>query len=344
MSRFLKFFTRSEADRSAESSSTAPSDRKYGCKILDGKENTNAAVDIVFIHGLTGDRTATWTASNGVCWPRDLLPKTVPEARVIMFGYDADVANFWNPASQNTVNDHANALVNGLGMLREKDKTSDRPLIFVVHSLGGLVIQDALLVSRDSVEGYRQKVVKATRAVIFLGTPHCGSTMASWAEFAANIIGVLKPANKKIIAVLNPGSDALAGIQDRFHTMLRRSKDEESFNITLVCFYEELYVAGIGKKVVPDTSAKLSGHLNEGIHANHMDMTKFLDEEDPGYEKVSSQIWRCIQEISNPPKAAAQKPVAKTGMFADGLGGGMFANGIPGMPSGGRNQNLGGQF
>jgi hypothetical protein len=51
---------------------------------------------------------------------------------------------------------------------------------------------------------------------------------------------------------------------------------------------------------VPDTSAKLNGHLSEGIHANHMDMARFEDEEDPGFKKVANQIWRCMQEILKP--------------------------------------------
>lgn len=74
-------------------------------------------------------------------WPRDLLPKKIPRARILTFGYDADVYHFWSkPASENTIKDHGNNLTASLvGLRLENDKTATRPIIFVAHSLGGLV-------------------------------------------------------------------------------------------------------------------------------------------------------------------------------------------------------------
>ena len=44
---------------------------------------------IVAIHGLDGHREASFTAPNGILWLRDLLPKTLPKARILTYGYDA---------------------------------------------------------------------------------------------------------------------------------------------------------------------------------------------------------------------------------------------------------------
>ncbi|KAL8734453.1 MAG: hypothetical protein Q9181_003191 [Wetmoreana brouardii] len=55
------------------------------------------AVDICFVHGLRGGRVATWTSKN-VCWPKDLLPADIPDARILSFGYDAKVVQFWYKA------------------------------------------------------------------------------------------------------------------------------------------------------------------------------------------------------------------------------------------------------
>ncbi|KXH68079.1 hypothetical protein CSAL01_08946 [Colletotrichum salicis] len=52
-----------------------------------------AVVDIVFIHGLKGHREKTWTAEkSSQPWPKALLPSEIPNARVLAYGYDADVA------------------------------------------------------------------------------------------------------------------------------------------------------------------------------------------------------------------------------------------------------------
>lgn len=50
-------------------------------------------------------------------------------------------------------------------------KTGD----FVAHSLGGLLVKEALRRSESSEEAEFKDIVKSTKGVIFLGTPHRGS-------------------------------------------------------------------------------------------------------------------------------------------------------------------------
>lgn len=79
------------------------------------------ARSIVFVHGLTGNARNTWLhQKSGVYWPVDLLSRDVPDARLLAFGYDADVVNFWSPVSQNRVANHALNLLGGLARQREK--------------------------------------------------------------------------------------------------------------------------------------------------------------------------------------------------------------------------------
>lgn len=76
-------------------------------------------VDIVFLHGLNGRPEMTFFDTNTeIYWPVHLLPQDIPNARILSFGYDADVAKFLGPIGQNTLEDHASDLINDLSRIR----------------------------------------------------------------------------------------------------------------------------------------------------------------------------------------------------------------------------------
>jgi hypothetical protein len=79
---------------------------------------------IVFVHGLTGGLSSTWTdKETETFWPKTLLSNDITNARILAFGYDADVAKFWGPISQNNVRQHAVNLNNALCDLRDATRT-----------------------------------------------------------------------------------------------------------------------------------------------------------------------------------------------------------------------------
>src|SRR2546423_3057046 len=82
-------------------------------------------LSIVFVHGLTGNREKTWTHRNGIFWPDALLSENFPRARIMTFGYDADVVRFWTIASSNRLDDHGKSLAYALSTSEDKS-ASDR--------------------------------------------------------------------------------------------------------------------------------------------------------------------------------------------------------------------------
>ena len=200
-------------------------------------------------------------------WPSQLLPNDIDDVRILTFGYDADVVNFWDPASRNKISNHAENLVGALSRDRERAHAEDRKIVFVTHSLGGLVMQNALYLSRESPEAHLRQVEQCTIGICFIGTPHNGSNIAAWASFATKLINVIKPANSDIVGVLKPGSEMLSTIQNSFHGILRKRKDAGS-EIDITCFYEELPMPSIGL-IVPQSSATIPGYSKYSIHANH---------------------------------------------------------------------------
>lgn len=47
-------------------------------------------VDIAAIHGLDGDIRSTWTYKNGTFWLQELLPGSMPGARIFSYGYPSE--------------------------------------------------------------------------------------------------------------------------------------------------------------------------------------------------------------------------------------------------------------
>lgn len=80
--------------------------------LTDVFSSPDPQVDIVFVHGLNGHPEKTWTADNGVFWPRDLLPKHLGDvrARVLTYGYDARVSAFTDGVSKDRIHHHAENL------------------------------------------------------------------------------------------------------------------------------------------------------------------------------------------------------------------------------------------
>ncbi|KAM7190487.1 hypothetical protein V8F33_009470 [Rhypophila sp. PSN 637] len=213
----------------------------------------NGAIDIVFVHGLTGNRDNTWTARDSTePWPRTLLPSVLTTARVLMFGYDAYVAD-WRGVN----------LLSSLASYREHDDTT-------------------LVTSRQRPEQHLQNILHSTCGIIFLGTPHHGAGLARWAELLLRSIGLVKQTNSNIVEVLRRDSEVLARIQDSFYTMIMARSKEGLPLIEITCFYEELLLPGVGFVVLKD-SAILSGYIPIGIHGNHRDMAKFTGLDDPGF-------------------------------------------------------------
>jgi hypothetical protein len=81
----------------------------------------NCNNSLIFMHGLNGHRERTWTASNGVCWPRHLLPQDLPRARILSFGYDSRTHATENLSHQ-TFHGHAITLLQSLSLYRRKTK------------------------------------------------------------------------------------------------------------------------------------------------------------------------------------------------------------------------------
>lgn len=92
--------------------------------------------DIVFVHGLTGDAFSTWTKGQ-ICWPKHLLPKHLPDSRVMTWGYDANVETLTSTASRNSLFGHTDNLIEDLSRERRKNNEVRCLDVLLLYYIGG---------------------------------------------------------------------------------------------------------------------------------------------------------------------------------------------------------------
>ena len=194
----------------------------------------DAKVDIILVHGLNGDPQRTWTGSNGVFWPTDLLPESLKteHANVLVYGYNADVYSSRNDrsASNNFIHHHAQTLVTTLTHYRKSEGTLKNPIIWVVHSLGGILTKRALLYSNDvRTENHDdlRSVYVSTYGIIFLGTPHTGSGLATWGHMLQAMSEAVIPrkfleTEPVLIKTLRKDNETLQNINNHFLDIYQR--------------------------------------------------------------------------------------------------------------------------
>src|SRR5262245_11491686 len=80
---------------------------------------------IVFVHGLCGHSTKTWTKDD-ICWPKELLSReeSLSHARILTYGYDANIVDTTGRASLNSLFQHSMNLLLDLSRERKQDAVS----------------------------------------------------------------------------------------------------------------------------------------------------------------------------------------------------------------------------
>ncbi|KAF7914114.1 uncharacterized protein EAF01_000520 [Botrytis porri] len=247
-------------------------------------------LDIVALHGIKGDAFKTWTEKNedGVknMWLRDQLPNELPGARIFSFGYDANVLF---SRGTGTIEDFATALLEDLLRERSNDKNRKRRIIFICHSMGGIVVKKALI-RAFNIKLYRN-IFELTSAILFLATPHMGSDETKLplliSKFANGLLALPMRFSGRVrdelITPLSRGSSVLIETQDEF----KRLKLYDG--IRVASFLEMDICSGLKGLVVDEESAQL--HIPDErvvkMHGcDHRNICRFTGPESSSYKSV----------------------------------------------------------
>lgn len=148
---------------------------------LVSDKNEQCVADVVLIHGLGGDARETWEwvdpeYGDKSFWPKDLADE-LPAVAVWSVGYDSSPTK-WLGKNMPML-DRANSLLD----LFDANDIGSRPIVFVTHSLGGLLAKAILRASYDTpADQDKHRLHKNVRGYVFFSTPHTGSSIANLAR------------------------------------------------------------------------------------------------------------------------------------------------------------------
>jgi len=153
---------------------------------IGGSQGPDRCGDVVFVHGLGGDARTTWQGTNPqFFWPQKLGEK-FPNVGVWSVDYNAAPTEWLGttmPIADRSKNMLETLLLKGLGK---------KPIVFIGHSLGGIVIKKMLQDANILDHAEWQELADNTKGVMFLATPHTGSSYADYVRGLSEMIPAAK--------------------------------------------------------------------------------------------------------------------------------------------------------
>ncbi|XP_044024384.1 protein SERAC1 isoform X2 [Siniperca chuatsi] len=253
-----------------------------GVYILHPQTRGNQPIkaDVLFIHGILGAAFKTWRQKDRSmleeekeaesrddyteCWPKSWLAADCPNLRVLSVEYDSHLSDWM---AQCPAENQRKSLAYRSQELLKKLKLAgvgERPVVWVAHSMGGLLVKKMLLDASEDPD--MRELLKNTKGIMFYSVPHHGTFMA---EYSVNVRYLLFPSIE--VRELCKDSPALRNLNENFLNMAK----EKEFQ---VLSFAETLPTNIGPMikilVVPTQSANLGiGELIK-VDVDHLNICK----------------------------------------------------------------------
>ncbi|KAF7390170.1 hypothetical protein HZH68_012027 [Vespula germanica] len=220
------------------------------------------------------------------CWPMDWLPRDVPYLRILGVNYDTNLS-MWTPlcpieSLKSTISDRSSEYISKL-LIADVGK---RPIIWVCHSMGGLLVKKMLVEEWKS--GDKNNICKNTRGIVFYSTPHRGSHIAALTQATQMLIW---PSIE--VQELREESPHLLGLHKDFIEMLN------NYPINIVSFSETKSTLVTALKfpfqfVTPNSADPGVGEFFE-IPQDHLTICKPANRRSFLYQKLLCLLRRQIE-------------------------------------------------
>lgn len=270
------------------------------------------ALSIVAVPGLGADPSKSFGSETpgGFNWLKNEsegIRSDIPGARVLLYQYESR----WLGASakQQTMYNVASLMLDSLVEQRKGTNEVTRPLVFLAHSMGGLVVAKALTLAASHPEKIEyMRIFECFAGGIFFGTPFKGSSAEAKAYLLATLLEKFNKAiPSQLLQFLAPESESLdelrrdfislafkeprANIACIFEQVKTNYAQEEIFKLLKTNFFK----VGLKEIVVTQDSASLDGAVIRGMACNHRQLNRFDSGKDGRYEVVRRQLKDIIK-------------------------------------------------
>lgn len=182
---------------------------------------------------------------------------------------------------------------------QQLEDANDRPIIFLCHSLGGIVVKRALAYSASrsaSKIAHLNAIYTCTFAVMFFGTPHSGSSKARLLGSLQKLASLALPKataqfESNLLNALEEDSETLQNITDQFAPLMCK------FRIFFFWEQEKTDLKYTKDYIVDETSAApmLDNTERSGVAADHRGMVQFCRNTDQGFRTAVAALRRYCQ-------------------------------------------------
>ncbi|KAF5672317.1 ankyrin protein 3 [Fusarium heterosporum] len=243
-------------------------------------------IDVIIVCGLGGHALGSFKEKNGrFVWIRDALPSKIPNARILTYGYNTQLAD---SRSFQNLTDLGRALKIDLEGVHNPDQP--RSILFIGHSLGGLVIKETVLALKEESFDAGSSLLEGIFGFAFFGVPHQGLAVEC-------LVPMVKDnPNRQLLESLHKNSSLLERLQIEFEKMSRTKK------FSILSFYETeksqtaAWVGGKWEMVGPSEvlvdvfSATCGCGKQYPINRNHSEMVKYSGVHDQLYQRVITAL------------------------------------------------------
>jgi predicted alpha/beta hydrolase family esterase/tetratricopeptide (TPR) repeat protein len=244
-------------NRSSTNQKSSEKDKKIiGLQEIKGCNSPDRIGDLIFVHGLGGNLRSTWhpeELQDDNFW-LNWLSQDHPDIGIWSFGYEAEPFEWRGKAMP--LFDQASNLLEWL----EAKNLSERPVIFVTHSLGGLLVKKMLNAAQTFK---KQELIEKIKGIIFLATPHTGSHLA-------NLISNIGTLARTTISVeeLQSHAPQLRELNEWYRENVR------GFGIVTKVYYEAWSIHGILVVDADSANPGIEGVKPIAVEGDHITIAK----------------------------------------------------------------------